>query len=117
MPTNLAIDDELIEQARRAGEHKTKKDAVTVALQEYIKMRRRRGLLDLEGQVEFCPVCVPTAPNGAEFDETQKWSEVTQTVTGQGPSQLSPTRLNSAKRAPIGLRTSRPGVRVPPGAL
>ena len=55
MATNLAIDDELIEQARRAGKHKTKKDAVTVALQEYIKMRRRRGLLDLRGQVEFWP--------------------------------------------------------------
>lgn len=55
MPTNLAIDDELIEEARRAGKHRTKKDAVTVALQEYIKMRRRSRLLDLEGQVEFWP--------------------------------------------------------------
>jgi len=55
MPTNLAIDDALIEEARRAGAHKTKKDAVTVALQEYIKMRRRRGLLALEGQVDFWP--------------------------------------------------------------
>lgn len=55
MATNLALDDELIEQARRAGKHKTKKDAVTVALQEYIKMRRRRGLIDLEGRVEFWP--------------------------------------------------------------
>lgn len=49
MATNLALDDELIEQARRAGKHETKKDGVTVALQEYIKMRRRRGLLGLEG--------------------------------------------------------------------
>lgn len=55
MATNLAIDDKLIEQAQRIGRHKTKKDAVTVALQEYIKMRRRRGLLDLEAQVEFWP--------------------------------------------------------------
>ncbi len=55
MPTNLAIDDQLIEEARQAGQHKTKKDAVTVALQEYIKMRRRRGLLELEAQVDFWP--------------------------------------------------------------
>ncbi|MFN7956493.1 MAG: type II toxin-antitoxin system VapB family antitoxin, partial [bacterium] len=55
MPTNLAVDDELIEQARRVGKHKTKKDAVTVALQEYIKLQRRRGILDLEGQVDFWP--------------------------------------------------------------
>lgn len=55
MPTNLALDDDLIEQARRVGKHKTKKDAVTVALQEYIKLQRRRGILELEGQVEFWP--------------------------------------------------------------
>ncbi len=55
MATNLALDDELIERAQRIGRHKTKKDAVTVALQEYIKMRRRRALLDLEGQVDFWP--------------------------------------------------------------
>lgn len=55
MPTNLALDDDLIEQARRVGKHKTKKDAVTVALQEYIKLQRRRGILELEGQVDFWP--------------------------------------------------------------
>src|SRR5689334_23765418 len=32
MPTNLAIDDKLIEQARRIGQHRTKKEAVTAAL-------------------------------------------------------------------------------------
>jgi Arc/MetJ family transcription regulator len=55
MATNLAIDDRLIEQARRVGKHRTKKDAVTVALQEYIKLQRRRGLLALEGQIDFWP--------------------------------------------------------------
>jgi len=55
MPTNLAVDDKLIEQARRVGKHKTKKDAVTVALQEYVKSRRRRDILELEGQVDFWP--------------------------------------------------------------
>src|SRR5690242_12607048 len=41
MPTNLAIDDKLIEQARRVGHHKTKKEAVTAALSEYIAHRKR----------------------------------------------------------------------------
>jgi Arc/MetJ family transcription regulator len=35
MATNLAISDELIEQAKRLGDHKTKKAAVTAALEEY----------------------------------------------------------------------------------
>jgi Arc/MetJ family transcription regulator len=40
MATNLALDDRLIEAARRAGGHKTKKEAVTAALAEYVKHRR-----------------------------------------------------------------------------
>ncbi len=37
MATNLAIDDRLIEEARKTGGHKTKKEAVTTALEEYIR--------------------------------------------------------------------------------
>ena len=53
MPTNLAIDDKLIEEAQRVGHHKTKKDTVTTALREYVKLQQRRAMLDEEGQVEF----------------------------------------------------------------
>ena len=55
MATNLALDDRLIEQARRAGNHKTKKEAVTAALREYVKMRGRMGILDLVGKVDYWP--------------------------------------------------------------
>lgn len=55
MATNLALDDKLIEAARRAGHHKTKKEAVTAALREYIKMRGRLGILQYVGQVEYWP--------------------------------------------------------------
>ena len=34
MPTNLALDDRLIDEARKIGNHKTKKEAVTAALVE-----------------------------------------------------------------------------------
>ena len=36
MATNLALDDRLIEEAQAAGGHKTKKEAVTAALKEYV---------------------------------------------------------------------------------
>jgi Arc/MetJ family transcription regulator len=39
MAINLAIDDRLIDEARRIGNHKTKKEAVTAALNEYIRWR------------------------------------------------------------------------------
>lgn len=53
MPTNLALDNALIEQARRIGKHKTKKAAVTAALEEYIQRRKRLKIIELFGTIEF----------------------------------------------------------------
>ena len=55
MPTNLAIDDHLIEEARRIGGHKTKKEAVSAALQEYIKRRKQREIISLFGTIDWDP--------------------------------------------------------------
>ena len=55
MATNLALDDGLIEEARRIGRHKTKKEAVTTALTEYVKRRKRLRILDQFGTVEYDP--------------------------------------------------------------
>lgn len=41
MATNLAIDDKLLEEAKVVGKHRTKKAAVTEALQEYIQRHRQ----------------------------------------------------------------------------
>ncbi len=55
MATNLAIDDRLIDEARTIGGHKTKKDAVTAALREYIQRHKQRRILDLEGAIAYDP--------------------------------------------------------------
>jgi Arc/MetJ family transcription regulator len=55
MATNLALDDSLIERARKMGKHKTKKEAVTKALQEYIRYRQQQKVLDLMNQVDYEP--------------------------------------------------------------
>ena len=55
MATNLAIDDNLIEEARRIGHHKTKKEAVTTALSEYIAQRKRLEILASFGSLDFDP--------------------------------------------------------------
>lgn len=55
MPTNLALDDRLIERARRIGGHRTKKDAVTAALEEYVQRRRQQRILELVGTIDYDP--------------------------------------------------------------
>lgn len=52
MPTNLAIDDALLEEALRVGGHRTKKETVTEALEEYIRRRRQRDIVGLFGTVD-----------------------------------------------------------------
>lgn len=53
MATNLAIDPDLIELALRLSGERTKKAAVTRALEEFIARRKQRGLLDLMGKLEW----------------------------------------------------------------
>ncbi|HQK99124.1 MAG TPA: type II toxin-antitoxin system VapB family antitoxin [Smithellaceae bacterium] len=53
MATNLALDDKLIEEARKVGNHKTKKEAVTTALKEYIAHRKQRDIVGLFGTLKF----------------------------------------------------------------
>jgi len=55
MATNLALDDLLIEEARRVGRHKTKREAVSAALAEYVKRRKQLRILDVFGTVDFDP--------------------------------------------------------------
>jgi Bacterial antitoxin of type II TA system, VapB len=53
MPTNLDLDDWLIQEAQRIGAHKSKKAAVNAALEEYIKRRKQAAIIDLFGKVDF----------------------------------------------------------------
>ena len=53
MATNLQLDDHLIQEALRLGEHKTKKDAVTQALVEYTQRLKQLELLKLFGTMDF----------------------------------------------------------------
>ncbi|HEY2324114.1 MAG TPA: type II toxin-antitoxin system VapB family antitoxin [Thermoanaerobaculia bacterium] len=55
MPTNLAIDDRLLQEAQRIGGQRTKKATVTEALEEYIQRRKQAKILELFGTVEFDP--------------------------------------------------------------
>lgn len=55
MATNLSIDPALIERALEVSGERTKKAAVTLALEEFIARRRQRSLLELMGKLEWDP--------------------------------------------------------------
>ncbi len=53
MATNLAIDDQLLEEALKIGGQKTKRATVTQALQEYIQRRKQQQIVELFGNVDW----------------------------------------------------------------
>ena len=53
MATNLALDDTLIETAKKIGHHKTKKATVTAALKEYIQRHKQTDILQIFGKIDY----------------------------------------------------------------
>ena len=53
MATNLSIDPDLIERALEISGERTKKAAVTKALEEFIARRQQKRLLDLFGKLQW----------------------------------------------------------------
>ncbi len=52
MTTNLAIDDDLINEALIVGDFKTKEDTVVTALKEFINRRKQLEIVNLFGQFD-----------------------------------------------------------------
>jgi Arc/MetJ family transcription regulator len=55
MTTEVRVDESLAEEARRAGRHRTTRQAVDAALRAYVRRRRQQRILRLFGTVEFDP--------------------------------------------------------------
>ena len=53
MATNLDLDDKLIESARKLGGHKTKREAVSRALEEYVRWLRQQAIVSEFGKIEY----------------------------------------------------------------
>ncbi len=53
MPTDLALDDDLVDEAKHLGDHRTKTEAVNEALAEYVARHKRRRVLDLFGELDW----------------------------------------------------------------
>lgn len=53
MRTNVVLDDELVEEAFDLTGARTKRELIRLALQELIRSRRKKNLLDLAGTIDF----------------------------------------------------------------
>lgn len=55
MRTNVELDDQLVEEAFRLTNVRTKKELMHLALQALIKSQKKHDLLDLSGKIQFQP--------------------------------------------------------------
>ncbi len=55
MATSLQIDDKLILKAVRLGRHRTKREADSTALVEYIRQLEQEKILSMFGSVDYDP--------------------------------------------------------------
>ena len=53
MPTNLALDDKLIQKVVKLGDFKSKKEAVNTALAEYVQRHSQASLIELFGTIDY----------------------------------------------------------------
>ena len=53
MRTNIVIDDELLNEAFSVSNAKTKKDLIHEALKEFIRLKKRKNLVELAGTIRF----------------------------------------------------------------
>ena len=59
MATNLSLDPDLIDRALALSGERTKRAAVTKALEEFIARRQQKHLLDLVGKLDWDPTFDP----------------------------------------------------------
>ena len=55
MPTNLKLDDKLIEETVKLGHFTSKQQAVNAAMAEFVQRRQRMRILELAGKIDFDP--------------------------------------------------------------
>ncbi|MBK9577497.1 MAG: type II toxin-antitoxin system VapB family antitoxin [Fibrobacteres bacterium] len=53
MPSRIAIDDDLLEEAFFVGQLTTREETVNLALKEYILKRKQFRILSLAGAIDF----------------------------------------------------------------
>jgi Arc/MetJ family transcription regulator len=51
--TNIVLDDDLVKEAMTLTGATTKKEVVHIALEELVRSRKKKNLIDLAGRIQF----------------------------------------------------------------
>ncbi len=62
MPTNIAIDSELLRKAMESSGKLTEEDVGKQAVQEYVNVRTRKDIRELRGKIRFADGYDPKEP-------------------------------------------------------
>jgi Arc/MetJ family transcription regulator len=55
MQTTINIDEALLNEASQLANLTNQEEIINLALQEFVRSRRKKNLLDLAGQIQFAP--------------------------------------------------------------
>jgi Arc/MetJ family transcription regulator len=55
MPTNVKLNDKMVQQAVKLGRFKSKHQALNAALKEFVQRHNRLHILELAGKIDFDP--------------------------------------------------------------
>jgi hypothetical protein len=64
MLKRVVADDTLVAEATKLGGHKTKREAASAALKEYISYKKRIGIIDMFGKVDIEQIRKNMPPKG-----------------------------------------------------
>ncbi len=53
MRTTMSIKEDLLEEAKKLSGAKTKKEVIETALEEFVRRKKYKRLIDLEGKIEL----------------------------------------------------------------
>jgi Arc/MetJ family transcription regulator len=53
MRTNIVLEDEILKEAFKISNIKTKKELINIALIEFVQNRKKMNLIDLKGKIRF----------------------------------------------------------------
>ena len=76
MATNLSLDPELIEMARKLSGERTKRAAVTKALEEFVARRRQKDLVKLFGKLSWDQSRSTTRPSARAGESLRRYQRL-----------------------------------------